>query len=345
MKEWVLPRALQHLGLTLCVWIGIRVTFETIVVQGRLMESEHPNDVTSHPEFPVTGALIQAAIPEIPPAGHKAGRGSRGRRPGWGSAQIIHAPEQVALGGAVMRDPALESRAMPAAKEPSASVQTTQVSKQGSWSLSAWAVVRPDAGPVGLSPNGQLGGSQFGFRIQRRLVEPVASVTVAANMRVSTPLRQPKGKEAGLGLAIRRSGAVPIELIAERRIGLDRGGRDAFAGLVATGIDDVPLPAGLRLSGYAQTGIVGARKRDGFADGSLRVEHDVGAIRGIALRLGGAASGAIQPGVSRLDLGPSVAARFRLGKANLRLAGEWRERVAGSARPGSGPALVLGLDY
>jgi hypothetical protein len=196
-----------------------------------------------------------------------------------------------------------------------------------------------------LSPNGQLGASQYGFRIQRQLVEGFKSVSVSANARISAPLRQPTGKEAGIGLAVRRSGKVPVEMIVERRIGLDQGGRDAFAGLVAAGVDDIPVGGGIEVSGYAQAGFVGLRRRAGFVDGSLRIEHEAGAARGARFRLGVGAWGAAQPGVSRIDLGPSISARFRLGKANLRMAGEWRSRVAGRARPGSGPALTLGLDY
>jgi|CXWL01.1.fsa_nt_gi hypothetical protein len=212
------------------------------------------------------------------------------------------------------------------------------------WSLSAFALIRPGSGRAGIVPNGQLGGSQAGFRVQRALVHS-GRFSVSANGRFSAPLSQHIGKEAGLGLAVRRSGRVPVELLAERRVGLDRGGRDAFAALIAGGFDDFRLPGRVLLSGYAQAGVVGLKRREGFVDGAIRAEHDLLTIGKTPIRGGAVVAGAKQPGVSRLDVGPSVAARFRLSRASFRLSAEWRERISGNAAPGSGPVITLGLDY
>jgi len=217
--------------------------------------------------------------------------------------------------------------------------------RRDSWSLAAFALYRPDSGAGGLLPNGQLGGSQAGIRVQRRLFSPNRRLDVSLNFRASAPLETPLGKEVGVGLAVRLKGRVPVELIAERRIGIDRGGRDAYAGLVTGGFDDLRLPGRILLSGYAQAGIVGLKRRDGFADGAIRAEHDLLRINGVGVRVGAGISGGVQPGISRLDISPGAALRFRIGKAGARLGGEWRNRIAGNARPGSGPAVTLGLDY
>ncbi|QHL89999.1 hypothetical protein GVO57_03095 [Sphingomonas changnyeongensis] len=118
---------------------------------------------------------------------------------------------------------------------------------------------------------------------------------------------------------------------------IERGGRNAVALTLFGGVDDVMLPHGLRLSGYGQAGLVGLKRRDAFVDALVRVERPLGA----RLRLGAALWGGAQPGAARLDAGPQLA--LRLGR--MRIAAEWRQRIAGRARPGSGPALSLGADF
>ena len=48
--------------------------------------------------------------------------------------------------------------------------------------------------------------------------------------------------------------------------------------------------------------------------------------------------GGAQPGLYRVDAGPRVTMRVR---DNVRVHLDWRQRLAGNARPGSGPALTL----
>lgn len=194
--------------------------------------------------------------------------------------------------------------------------------------VSSWMLLRPGIGDP-LAPGGQLAGSQAGTRAALRVTEGVAFAA-----RLSGPLRQPTGKEAAIGIDI-RTGAVTLAL--ERRIGLDRGGRDAFALTLFGGVDAVLLPGGFRLDAWGQTGIVGARRRDGFIDGIIRAER---AVAG-PVALGAGIWGGAQPGVARLDIGPQIVVRGQ----GLRLSAEWRQRIAGRARPGSGPAVTLGADF
>ena len=63
------------------------------------------------------------------------------------------------------------------------------------------------------------------------------------------------------------------------------------------------------------------------------------------MRLGAGAWAGGQEGATRLDLGPRASLRLRLGETASRLALDWRFRVAGEARPASGPALTLSAGF
>lgn len=199
-------------------------------------------------------------------------------------------------------------------------------------SISAWALVRPSGGAAGLAPGGQLGASQAGIRANLPISRHLA---VAA--RLSAPIAAPLGKEAALALDWRLHPRLPVTLSIERRIGLDRGGRDAWALGAFGGVSDLRLAGRVTVDIYAQAGLVGARRRDAFADGAIRIAHPIGR-HGFA---GGGLWAAAQPGVARLDIGPMLG--VRVGRARLSM--EWRARIAGGALPASGPALSLGADF
>ncbi len=205
------------------------------------------------------------------------------------------------------------------------------------WSGSAWLLVRRDGAVPALAPGGILGGSQAGGRLLYRLNgDTTRPLALAA--RLSAPLRG-RGAEAALGLDWRPIAGLPVHLLAERRQGLDGGGRSVFAAAVYGGAS-VNLPSGVRLDAYAQAGAVGTRSRDLFADGAVRVGLPLGPVE-----IGGSAWGAAQPGATRLDAGPQASLPLRVGESNLRLAADWRFRLAGDAMPGSGPVLTLGADF
>jgi hypothetical protein len=202
------------------------------------------------------------------------------------------------------------------------------------WSASAWALVRSDEGGAGLAPGGTLGGSQAGGRLLYRVGDGLA-----LSARAYLPLRRTRGAEAAAGVDWQPAAHAPIHLLAERRQDLGGEGRSAFA-LSAYGGTSARLPRGLRLDAYAQAGVVGARSRDLFADGAVRVSAPLGPVEAGAGAWGGA-----QPGVARLDAGPQVSWRLPVEGANLRIEADWRFRIAGDAAPGSGPALTLAADF
>ena len=212
-------------------------------------------------------------------------------------------------------------------------------------SISAWAILRPAGSGLNLATNGQLGASQAGIRVQQPLLQIGQRLPIAFNLRVSAPLDQKLGREAGFGLATRPVKQVPVELILERRLALDRGGRNAFAVIAAGGFNDKRLVSKVSLSGYAQTGIVGFARGDGFVDAALQIEQALLERGHTGLRLGAGIWGAAQPSVARIDVGPILAVKQRIGPASLRISAEYRLRVAGQARPASGPALSIGTDF
>jgi len=113
----------------------------------------------------------------------------------------------------------------------------------------------------------------------------------------------------------------------------------------SAGVGDVALPHGFRLEAYGQAGIVGARRRDGFADGAIVIDRPVGTDESSPLRVGALAVGAVQPGAARVDVGPRMTLRLPDVGEGSRIALDWRQRIAGDARPASGLALTLASDF
>jgi hypothetical protein len=98
----------------------------------------------------------------------------------------------------------------------------------------------------------------------------------------------------------------PVRLSVERRVAIGREAATPFPPMRPGGSSRA-LPARSRPDGYAQAGVVGARRGDLFAEGAVRLSHRTPVGPGLDLRLGAGAWGAAQPGVSRVDVGPRAA--------------------------------------
>ena len=220
---------------------------------------------------------------------------------------------------------------LPRAPPPAPLPATAQPSR---WSASAWFVTRHGAATGGP----MLGGDQAGLRIAYH----PGSARIALFARLTAPLAG-RGSEAAAGIEWQPA-AAPVRVIAEYRAGLDGAPGGPAVGIVA-GVYAVPLPLDFSLEAYGQAGAVARTRIDPFADGALRVTRQVAAVGRARLDLGAGAWGAAQRGATRLDIGPSAVASVAVGDSALRLAVDWRERIAGDARPGSGPALSLGADF
>ena len=209
------------------------------------------------------------------------------------------------------------------------------------WSLGSWLYLRGGSGavPGAMAAGGGLGGSQAGVRLAYGFG---AAGRMRAYGRATVALHRPQQRELALGAAHAPVPDAPFDIAVERRVAVGREGRDAFAALVAGGVSETPLPAGFHLDAYAQAGVIGVRRRDGFADGAVAIDRP---LKSGALRFGAFAAGAAQPGVARIDVGPRATLGLpRVGKG-ARVALDWRQRVAGGARPGSGLALMLAADF
>jgi hypothetical protein len=80
------------------------------------------------------------------------------------------------------------------------------------------------------------------------------------------------------------------------------------------------------------------RSRDLFVDGGATFVHPV--YRQFSAGFG--VWGGAQPGLYRVDAGPRLTMKVR---RNVRVHLDWRQRLAGNAQPGSGPAVTLATDF
>jgi hypothetical protein len=204
-------------------------------------------------------------------------------------------------------------------------------------SVSSWLIARGGRG-IGVGPGSpQLGGSQGGVRVDYGIGR-----TLALTGRAAAPAAG-AGRELSLGVAWRPIG-VPVRIVAEQRFALDGGGSGPALG-ISGGVDALPLAAGFSLEGYGQGGAIVRRGLEHYADASARATRPLADLGGVTLDVGTGVWGGTQRGVSRLDVGPTVGARVPLVGRTLRISLDWRQRIAGDARPGSGPALSMGSDF
>jgi hypothetical protein len=195
--------------------------------------------------------------------------------------------------------------------------------------------------------------------LQSRVVAPAQSLPAALkksgidrlqltynfNRQVSATLRSSsdvgrRGGEVAAGVRIQPVAGIPLWIDAERRqrIGRYGGGRSAFALFFEGGVYDRPMPMRFLLDAYLQGGVVGFHSRDRFIDGGLTLTRPVYKQFSAGLGVWGGA----QPGLYRVDAGPRVTMQVR---KNLRVHLDWRQRLAGNAQPGSGPAITLAGDF
>lgn len=210
------------------------------------------------------------------------------------------------------------------------------------FTLSAWLLGRSGGGTPALSGQGALGGSQAGVRGSWRLDR---AGRTEAFVRFVSAGRLGDGAEGAVGIALRPHRRLPVQLVVERRQALSgEGGRSAFAAYAVGGIDS--LRAGpLLVDAYGAAGVVGSRARDLFAEGSAVARIPVARLGPADLSAGGGIWAATQPGAARADAGPRAQLRWREGPVRPVVSLDWRQSVAGDARPRSGPALTVGVDF
>jgi hypothetical protein len=267
-----------------------------------------------HPRRALLTGGARYSVAGVIPAGE-----ARGSEPSFD--QPVRAPEVIGIARTI---------AVPAA------------AARSRWSGSAWTFLLGAGRTGALAPVGQIGGGQAGARLLYRLD---GAGRLAASARLSRALGGPRQTEAAVGLDWTPVARLPLHVMAERRIAIDKGGRDAWTLGVAGGVYAVPLGRRWRLDGYGEAGVVGMRRRDLYADGAVRVARAIGLGGEASLALGGGLWAAAQPGAARFDLGPSAVLRMPVSRRTMSMALDWRERVSGDARPGSGAALTVAMDF
>ena len=234
----------------------------------------------------------------------------------------------------------MASAALPSRRSATTAAQQSlpaaaQIARLDRLQLSAWALLRGRPGPSSLATGGTLGGSQAGARLTYHV-----SPLLALSLRSSSPVGGARGGEVAAGVRVTPLRSIPVSLTAERRqaIGKLGGGRSAFALFLEGGVYQRPIAWGFDLDAYAQGGVVGIRSRDLFADGGFTLTRPLFGRYSAGFGMWGG----VQPGLYRVDVGPRVSMRVR---GNMRVHLDYRQRLAGNAEPGSGPALTLAADF
>lgn len=216
------------------------------------------------------------------------------------------------------------------------------------WSGENWLLMRAGSGSAAQAPGAaSYGASQAGAIVRYRFGKGEAPDSYAY-LRTSLAINAPgKDKEVALGLGLRPIRRLPVRALVEARL-QDTSRSSMQVRPVATLVTELPwqrLPRGFRLEAYGQAGYAGGRGATPFFDAQALIDHPV---RGIVSRNGDLRAGigmwsGGQKGAVRLDLGPRVSFRLEGGKliGPTRIALDWRFRVTGNARPGSGPAMTV----
>jgi hypothetical protein len=201
--------------------------------------------------------------------------------------------------------------------------------------LYAYSYLR--AGSAGLLGGRQYGGGQSGFIATRRL----GAGNVHLMLRGAIAHSNTSERELAAGMRVFAGPARTVSLSFERRFRNDAP--DAFAAYIAGGKSDIAMPLAFRLDAFAQAGVVTGRNSTPFFDIALRARRAL-PMAG-AVKIGGGLWSGGQDDAARLDIGPTIGAEIKLGAQPIRIDADWRFKIAGEARPASGPALTLSTAF
>ncbi|MES2095243.1 MAG: hypothetical protein V4459_00645 [Pseudomonadota bacterium] len=341
-------RPLRFLAIVVFGWIGLRVTllWPTIATQDDIPRVVLPQLFASHSLPPVARPTRATFVATLPQARTFLPAGPLSSGAVWRVAIETRRkpdPDRIALamlgllsvGPSQPRDPSPPQAMAP----PFPGALPGVASPASRWSASAWLVVRNGQGATSGLGGGQLGGGQAGLRLAYAIG---ASRRVSLVGRVTSPLVG-QGREASLGVEW-RPGKIPLRLVAERRFAMD-GGKGGPAAGVIFGTGPAPIGSRFTLESYAQAGAIRRTRTELFADGAVRIARPIVSLGPAKVDLGLGGWGGAQPGAARFDIGPTLAARLPVGGKAIRVSLDWRQRVAGRARPTSGPALTIGSDF
>lgn len=337
-------RSLETLALVLVGWTALRIG---ITLQA--IAPDHQRSQNHMPTTRISGEAIAPASAPSPPQQQDSARRSPALRAGKDRASPLWqvplrafrsiaptVPESPNYADIVQSEP----KAAPAEHlRPALTTQANFEPERSAYPISgaAWLLWRPAGAGRPLGTGGQLGGSQAGVRV---LLPLAMHGALRASLRGTMPLASPSVYEVSPGISVRPFKNVALEVIAERRLRAGAGEHDATS-VFASGGFSARSGSSVHFEGYAQAGGVGMHRTMWFADGAASLRRAVST----SIDVGGGIWGGIQPGVKRLDIGPSAAFLLPVGRRDVRLTADWRFRIAGDAKPGSGPAITLGTNF
>ena len=231
---------------------------------------------------------------------------------------------------------------------PPAALATTAAPR---WSSDGWLLVRRGSGGLAAASGfPSYGASQAGGVIRFALA-PASPRAPQAYLRLSRAIGGFDEGEVAAGLSARPFASVPLRLLGEARVQRNGGGTHIRpAASLVSELPPVRLPLGIAGEAYAQVGYAGApvgskRGATPFFDVQAVADRKLASAGPAELRLGAGAWSGGQKGAARLDLGPRASLRLDTSPVRSRLALDWRFRLAGEARPGSGPTLTFSAGF
>jgi hypothetical protein len=192
-----------------------------------------------------------------------------------------------------------------------------------------------------VAPAGQYGGSQSGAILGYDLGHSPDKGLAVMVRTAATPAKG--GEELAIGLRWQRAFALPLSLNAERRIRISAS--DDWAIYAAGGMDAKPLAAGFNLDAYGQAGWASGPTGGEFYDAQLRATRKLVRLGETMVNVGAGAWAGGQRRSGRLDIGPTVAAKFKIEGLPIDARIDWRQRIAGNARPGNGLAFTIATGF
>lgn len=330
-------RPLRFLGATMAGWATLRIVllWPHSAPIAAAIDAIVPHRAAATPfaralvvPVPTPAARMTAATGKLPSAPPAVDEARKQRLIALALAGMIRFGDPEAPPGQTLAPAAIPPPTRPTAAGPLPS----------RWSIDGWLLLRDSGRHASGFGGGQLGGAQAGVRVAYTLDR---RHRLAAFARADTPLRG-GGQEAAIGLDWQPT-RLPVRVIAEERLDLGTGKAAPAAGVV--GGFGPSMIQGFRIEGYGQAGIVGRGDGQGFVDGDARVTRPIGKVAGLAVDIGAGTWGGAQPDASRLDIGPTIGVALPIAGQTVRLAVDWRQRIAGHAAPGSGPALTLGAHF
>ncbi len=205
-----------------------------------------------------------------------------------------------------------------------------------------WVFAREDrlSPKAALSPRGQYGGAQAGGIVSYRFSGD-DKAGLATFVRATTSLSVDGDEELAIGIKAKPLNNLPISLYAEQRFDPGSFGNRGTAFYVAGGTGPELVIAKTSLETYGQAGYLFSEDDSHFFDLAATLQRTIlerGKYR-MTMGAGGWAGG--QEGLHRIDIGPRTNIHLPVGKADLRVSLDWRQRIAGNAAPDSGVAITV----